>query len=139
MLQNRIVKRLAFVTMYPSRYSTDVEPLVQYYFCHGKGLLIWCYKCLAKFGKGISQDQDIFLTVPQWIHGGKIHTKKVQQSISYNGTRLCFRTYIGTFGHLTSWTIFNILHYILVHSVPIKLLPAQGYGSIYALMTLAIM
>ena len=129
MLQNRIFKRSAFSTMYHSRYSIDVEPLVHYYFCHGKGLLIRCYKCLAEFGKSIIQDQDIFLTIPQWIHGGKIHTKKVQWSISYNGTRLCFGTCIGAFGHLTSWTIFNILCYVSAHSVPIKSLPAQGYGS----------
>ena len=139
MLHNRIIKRLAFVTMYLNRYSIDVEPLVHYYFCHRKGLLIRCYKCLAEFGTGISQDQDIFLTVPLWINGGKIHTKKVQQSISNTGTRLCFGTYIGTIGHFTSWTIFNILCYVSVHSAPIKLLPAQGYCSINPLMTLAIM
>ena len=123
--------------MYPCRYSIDVEWLVHYYFCHSKGLLIRCYKCLAEFGKGISLDQDIFLTIPWWIHGGKIHTNKVHWSIANNGTQLCFGTYIGTFGLLTSWTILHILHYISVHSAPIKLLPAQGYGSIYSLMTLA--
>ena len=63
MLQNSIFKRSAFVTMYTTWNSIDVEPLVHYYFCHSKGLLIWCYKCLAEFGKGISQDRDIFLTM----------------------------------------------------------------------------
>ena len=48
-----------FVTMYSSWNSIDVEPFVHNYFCHGKGLLIRCYKCLAEFGKGISQDKDI--------------------------------------------------------------------------------
>ena len=139
MLQNRNFQRMAFATMYPCRYSIDVEPLVHYYFCHGKSLLIRCYKCLAEFEKGISQDQDIFLTVPSWIHGGKIQTKKVQWSIGDNGTQLCFGTYILTFGHLTSWTILHILPYISVHSVPMKSLHAQGYGSIYPLITLAIM
>ena len=76
MLQNSIFKRSAFVTKYSSWNSIDVEPLVHYYFHHSKGLLIWCYKCLAEIGKGISQDKDIFLTIPWWICGGKILTKK---------------------------------------------------------------
>ena len=139
MLQNSILKRSAFVTMNSSWNSVDLETLVHYYFCHGKGLLIWCYKCLAEFGKGISQDKNIFHVTPWWIHGGKIHTKKVQWSISYDGTRLCLRTYIRTFGYLTLWTIFNIFSYIFIHSAPIEVLSAQGSGSPYTLMTLAIM
>ena len=57
--------------MYLSWNSIDVEPLVLYHFGHSKGLLIWHYKCLTEFVKGISQDKDIFLTVSGWIHGGK--------------------------------------------------------------------
>ena len=64
MLQNSISKRSAFVTIYSSWNSLDVEHTCPLLFCHGKGLLIWCYKCLAEFGKGISQDKDIFLTIP---------------------------------------------------------------------------
>ena len=138
MLQNRILKRSAFVAMYSSRYSIDVEQFVHYYLCSGNGLLIWCYKCLIESRKGISQDQDIFLTIPWWIHDGKIHTKKVQWSISHNKSRSYFRTYLGTFGHLTSWTMLNILSYICIHSIPVEVLSAQGCGSFYPLMTLAI-
>ena len=50
--------------MYMTWNAVDIEPFVHNHFCHGKGLLVWCYKCLTKFGKDISQDKDILFMVP---------------------------------------------------------------------------
>ena len=61
MLHNLIVKTLALVTMDLCKNTIYVKPLVHQYFCYGKCLLIWCYECLAKFGKGICQNQDVSL------------------------------------------------------------------------------
>ena len=39
-----------------------------------QSLLVGCYECLAKFCKGICKNQDVFFTVFQRIHFGKINT-----------------------------------------------------------------
>ena len=56
MLHYLVIKTLALVTMYSCGNTIYIKPLVHQYFCHGKHLLIRCYKCLAEFGKGISQN-----------------------------------------------------------------------------------
>ena len=68
MLQSSILKWLAFVIVYLSYSSVDVEPLVHYYFAMVRAFWLSVYKCLAEFGKGISQDKDIFLTISWLIH-----------------------------------------------------------------------
>ena len=115
MHQNFIFKWPAFVTMYVSWNTIDVEPFVQNYICwHIKSILIWYYKCLAKLEKGISQDKDIFLIISWMVHFGKIDTGKAQWSVVNNRTRFCFSTYIMTLCYLAPWTVFHIFWYILI-------------------------
>ena len=52
MLHNLIIETLALVTIDLCGNTIYIKPLVHQYFCYGKCLLIWCYECLAKFGKG---------------------------------------------------------------------------------------
>ena len=122
-----------------SQNSIDIEPFVPYYFCYSNVLLIWIYKCLAKFEKGISQDRNIFLNFSWSVYFCKIYTQKVQRSVSNNETWFCFWTCIMTLCYLTVWKVVQVFSYGFLYCVPIEALPVQVNGSFHTLMTLAIM
>ena len=51
-----IFETAAFVAMDACRNTIHVGLFVHHDFSHHKDLLIWCYKFLAEFQKGVHQD-----------------------------------------------------------------------------------
>ena len=63
MCHDFIIKALSSNTVYACRSTIHIKPFVHQYFHNGIHLLVSCYECLAKFGKGISLNQDVLFTI----------------------------------------------------------------------------
>ena len=59
-----ILKTLALVTVNMGRHAIHIELFFHYYLGNGKCLLVVSDEGLTELGEGISQYQDILLTIP---------------------------------------------------------------------------
>ena len=119
---------------YMTSNTTNVEPFVHDYFCHGKGLLIWGNECMPKHGNVSVRTNTSHLTDFWMVYFCIIYMQHIQSVVGYYRAWLCFGTCVMTLFYFTTLTVANIICYIPVHHIPLVFL-VQGYDLFHTLMT----
>ena len=87
---NFIIKRPTLITMDLGQNSKNTEPFLYKDLGHGERLLIWSYKSLTIFGKGICENKNVLFAPLRWISLCKVYTQQLQGLVCYQIILDCF-------------------------------------------------
>ena len=115
-----------------TQYSICIKWFVHQDLTYSKCFLVGGNKCLAELWEYDSQHKHILLTVFGWVTF--LWNWYITIPLDYGPPRIqaVYEIKCSDLCHFTSWTI-NILHYILIHCIPVEVFSCQCQGVLHFL------